>query len=198
VLAAALGALAAAGCAPLALPVTARAPAAPLDAAAVAARSAALADAYQSELLAALQGAMAAGGPAGAIEVCAEIAPAIAARLSEESGATVGRTALRLRNPASAPDDRTREQLLQLAAEPLDADGRPRALVWRSADGQTDHYLRAIPLRAPCTACHGVSIAPEVKAAIASRYSADQATGFREGDFRGAFWIRWPATTPGG
>ena len=184
----------AAACAPVGEPPSARAPAAAqLDAAAVAARSAPIADAYQSELLAALQGAIAAVGLAGAIDTCAEIAPAIAARLSEENGATVGRTALWLRNPASAPDAETRARLAELAAQPLDGAGRPRALVWRSADGRTDHYLRAIPLRAPCASCHGTSIAPEVQAAIAARYPADQATGFHEGELRGAFWIRWPA-----
>lgn len=177
------------------LALAAAAPAPP-DAAAVAARSAPIADAYQAELLAALQSVIEAVGVAGAIDVCAQIAPAIAERLSSESGALVGRTALRLRNPASAPDAETRARLHELAAQPLGADGRPRTMVWRSADGQSDHYLCAIPLRAPCAACHGTSIAPEVTAAIVARYPADQATGFAKGDLRGAFWIRWPVATP--
>ena len=57
-----------------------------------------------SELKGELGKAMAAGGPVAAISVCRERAPAIAARLSRESGAAVGRTALRVRNPANAPD----------------------------------------------------------------------------------------------
>ena len=180
---------------PLALLLLAAA--APVDEAAVAARSAPIADAYQAELLEALQGAIKTVGLTGAIDTCAEIAPAIAARLSAETGAVVGRTALRVRNPASVPDPATRAHLEALAAAPTTADGKPRTMVWRSADGATDHYLRAIPLKAPCAACHGESVAPEVKSAIAKRYPADQATGFREGELRGAFWIRWP-TAPAG
>ncbi len=42
---------------------------------------------------------MQAGGPVAAIEVCQTRAPEIAARLGQESGAQVGRTALRVRNP---------------------------------------------------------------------------------------------------
>ena len=159
----------------------------------LAARSAQLADSFQSELQAALKSALASGGPAAAIEVCAQAAPAIAGRLSAESGAQVRRTALRPRNPAAKPDAFERETMTAWRAQPLDAAGRPMV---RSAAVTTNgvpayRWMRAIPTQGMCLACHGEAIEPDVAAAIAARYPDDKATGFREGQLRGALSIRW-------
>jgi hypothetical protein len=166
-----------------------------LDEAAVTARSAPLADRYQAELLAVLQGAMARSGAVGAIDVCHTQAPTIAARLSADSGARVSRTALRVRNPAAAPDAETRARLETLASAPLDAEGQPRTLVWASGKGSGARvqWLRAIPMKPPCATCHGTNVAPAVKTAIAAKYPVDAATGFADGALRGAFLISWPA-----
>ena len=80
-------------------------------------RSRALADQLMSELKAELGQAMQQGGPVAAVAVCKSRAPEIAARLSASSGAEVGRTALRLRNPANAPDDLERAVMQGFAAE---------------------------------------------------------------------------------
>ncbi|WP_235945917.1 DUF3365 domain-containing protein [Thermaurantiacus tibetensis] len=159
--------------------------------AAATALSARLADRFQAELQQALRDALARDGAAGAIGVCAEQAPAIAARLSAESGARVRRTALRNRNPAAAPDAFERDTMTAWAEAPLDAAGRPKAVTQVSAEGL--RYMRAIPTGGLCLACHGApdAIAPDVREAIAARYPADRATGFREGELRGAFSISW-------
>ena len=138
---------------------------------------------------------MKAGGPVGAIGVCQQAAPAIAASLSEESGAEVRRIALKERNPAAAPEGDLRERLEQLAAAPLTADGKPAVMQWTSGSGvdARAHYMRAIPMKEePCAACHGTSIAPEVRDKLAELYPADKATGFKPGDLRGAIAISWP------
>lgn len=157
------------------------------------ARGAALADRFQGELMRALTGAMAQGGPTHAVTVCSEQAPAIAARLSSESGATVRRVSLRPRNPLAAPDDMERAILDRFAKAPLDSAGRP--VQWsghvRTATGPATRYMRAIPTGPLCLACHGPAVAPDVAAAIHARYPADQATGFTVGQLRGAFSIRW-------
>ena len=161
----------------------------------VSAKSAALADRFQADLQGQLQAAMKAGGPVGAIGVCQQAAPAIAASLSEESGAEVRRIALKERNPAAAPEGDLRERLEQLAAAPLTADGKPAVMQWTSGSGADAkaHYMRAIPMKEePCAACHGTSIAPEVKDKLAELYPADKATGFKPGDLRGAIAISWP------
>ena len=163
----------------------------------VSAKSAVLADRFQADLQGQLQAAMKAGGPVGAIGVCQQAAPAIAANLSEESGAEVRRIALKERNPAAAPEGELRDRLEQLAAAPLSADGKPAVMQWTSGSGADAraHYMRAIPMKEqPCAACHGTAIAPEVKDKLAELYPADKATGFKPGDLRGAILVSWTVT----
>jgi hypothetical protein len=150
------------------------------------------------ELKGELGAAIEKGGPVAAIDVCHTRAPAIAARLSAESGARVGRTALRVRNAANVPDDLERAVLEQFAADmaggriegPLEA-----AFEIKREDGIERHYLRAIPTEALCLTCHGETLAPELAAAIARDYPGDQATGFKQGELRGAFRVVWPAAS---
>lgn len=161
----------------------------------VSAKSAALADRFQADLQGQLQAAMKAGGPVGAIGVCQQAAPAIAASLSEESGAEVRRIALKERNPAASPEGDLRERLEQLAAAPLSADGKPAVVQWTSGSGAgaRAHFMRAIPMKEqPCAACHGTEIAPDVRAKLAELYPADKATRFKPGDLRGAIAVSWP------
>lgn len=153
------------------------------------ARSEILADRFQKELLNALTAAMAAEGPQGAIGVCSSIAPALAAQLSEESGASVRRTALKTRNPAAKADATEQRVMASWAAAPIDDEGRPKR--WTAREGGEYRYMRAIPTMPMCLACHGENVAPEVTAAIRAHYPEDQATGFAPGQLRGAFSIRW-------
>jgi hypothetical protein len=150
------------------------------------------------ELKGELGAAIEKGGPVAAIDVCHTRAPAIAARLSAESGASVGRTALKVRNAANVPDDLERAVLEQFAGDmaagriegPLEA-----AFEIKREDGIERHYLRAIPTEALCLTCHGETLAPELAAAIARDYPGDQATGFKQGELRGAFRVVWPAAS---
>jgi hypothetical protein len=148
------------------------------------------------QLKAELTQAIAEGGPMAAINVCYLRAPEIAAQLSQASGARVGRTALRVRNPSNAPDDLERSVLEQFATDlgsgPID---RPLEAVFeiRRGDAVERRYMRAIPTDALCLTCHGKTIAPELAAAIARDYPKDQATGFELGQLRGAFSVVWPA-----
>jgi len=161
------------------------------------ARGRALADRLMGELKDELQQSLHEGGPVAAIEVCRTRAPAIAAQLSKESGAQVGRTALRVRNPTNAPDELERKVLLQfqdeLATQPQPPGVAEAVFELRTPGGIEHRYMRAIVLQAPCTLCHGKAIAPDVAAAIQRLYPDDAATGFEPGDLRGAVTIRWPA-----
>ena len=152
-----------------------------------------------TELKAELTSALASTGPTGAIHVCRTRAPEIAAKLSRETGAVVSRTALRVRNPANAPDDLQRAILEQFADDlaaghtemPLEA------AVEINRGGKIERrYMRAIPMDAICQTCHGSQLAPEVASAIAEAYPEDEATGFEPGQLRGAISVTWPATLP--
>lgn len=152
-----------------------------------------------NELKAELGSAMAAGGPVAAVNVCHTRAPEIAARLSARSGARVGRTALRVRNPANAPDELQRTLLEQFAAELASGTFQPplEAAFEINRGGRVERrYMRAIPTEALCLTCHGATLAPELAAAIARDYPGDQATGFELGQLRGAFSVTWPPSSP--
>jgi len=58
--------------------------------------------------------------------------------------------------------------------------------------GRFFRYLKALPVGAPCLNCHGEAIKPEVAAALREHYPADRATGYREGQIRGAVSIKRP------
>lgn len=159
-------------------------------------RSRAMSTGLGTQLKTELTAALAQSGPSGAIEVCRVRAPEIAARLSLESGAKVSRTALRVRNPANAPDDLQRAVLEQFVADMASGKVEPplEAAVEINRGGSVERrYMRAIPTDAICLTCHGTELAPEVKAAIAKAYPVDQATGFSTGQLRGAFSVIWPA-----
>jgi len=159
-------------------------------------QSRALAQRLGAELKAELGRALQSGGPVAAISVCRYKAPEIAGRLSQESGAIVGRTALRLRNPANAPSDWQREGLERFAAD-LAAGKAPAELesleTVSTPQGVEHRYLRAIVTEPVCVTCHGTTLAPDVAAAVAKDYPQDRATGFEPGQLRGAFSVVWPA-----
>jgi hypothetical protein len=54
-------------------------------------------------------------------------------------------------------------------------------------------YAEPIFLKPLCLTCHGESLAPDVAARINELYPEDRALGFETGDFRGVFWIEYPA-----
>ncbi len=148
---------------------------------------------FAAELQGELKTAMQAGGPVAAISVCKEAAPAIAEQISVQTGWKVGRTSHRLRNPANRPDAYEAEILARfLEARQNGAD--PATLethdVVTLANGTRAYrYMKAIPAKGACLACHGTQLAPGVEAALALSYPDDEATGFQEGDIRGAFSI---------
>jgi len=149
------------------------------------------------QLSAALLTALGTDGPVEAIGVCSVEASPIAARLSEQAGARVGRTALRIRNPENAPDDAAREVMEAFARDlATDAAAPPEHFETRP-DGSA-RYMSAIVAQPLCVTCHGTEIAPEVSAATAEHYPADQATGFAVGELRGAFIVEWPAAGASG
>jgi hypothetical protein len=147
---------------------------------------------FAGELKGELQGAMKSGGPGKAIEVCNQVAPAIAEAHSERSGWQVGRTSLKLRNPANAPD--AWETRVMEAFEARKAHGEAPAAIDHFAvverdGGKVFRYMKAIPTEAVCTKCHGGELAAPVAAKLDGLYPQDQARGYREGDLRGAFTL---------
>ncbi|MDZ7644584.1 MAG: DUF3365 domain-containing protein [Woeseiaceae bacterium] len=152
---------------------------------------------FGAELKSALQAAMAAGGPIEAIAVCKDRAPQIASQLSRESGAAVGRTSLRVRNPRNLPAEWQARVLREFDAAGGQAPASALESLDRGDDG-TVRYMKAIPTGGLCTACHGTQISPEVRALLDEHYPHDRARGYEVGDIRGAFSVVWPADATDG
>jgi rubrerythrin len=135
-------------------------------------------------LMGELSQAMAEGGAAQAIEVCAERAPEIADEISRKRGVEIGRTSWKLRNPDNAPP---------AWAELVLGDRPERATFLVDRTGRLGALL-PIRVMANCLACHGSreELAPGVAERVAELYPHDEATGFEAGDLRGWFWVETP------
>ena len=141
-------------------------------------------EALFAKLMARLADELGKTGPTGAVAVCREQAQPIAAEVAKAQGVSIGRTSHKLRNPGNTPPD--------WAAGFVAAERATPAMV-AAPDGRLGG-LTPIRLKATCLACHGdaKAIEPAVAAAIAQGYPRDQATGFKEGDLRGWFWVEVP------
>lgn len=141
-----------------------------------------------------LMGAMKAGGPVKAIEVCNVEAPAIAAEVSTE-GWQVRRTSLKLRNASNKPDEWEKQTLEYFEAEKTkgaDPAKLERSAIVTVAGVPTFRYMKAIPTAEPCLTCHGSDVKDPVKTKLAGLYPNDEATGYKLGDIRGAFTLSKP------
>jgi len=145
-------------------------------------------------LQARLQGALKDGATVDALDVCADVAQDITARVREEQGISVRRTALRVRNPANAPDEYERAWLEANADRSSFAPGGVHEVVTRPDGRRELRYLRPIVLQALCVRCHGSAgqIDGDTTAALARLYPADEATGYAPGQLRGVVSVRVP------
>ena len=141
-------------------------------------------NAMASEMLGEMEAAMETGDPAKGIAVCREMAPSIAASISEHFGIKIGRTAFYLRNPDNTPPEWASELVLARASEPAFLIG---------PEGELGALL-PIRLKAECQTCHGPTelIDADIKAAIAEYYPEDQGVDFAEGALRGWYWAETP------
>jgi hypothetical protein len=151
-------------------------------------RARAAAAALTTELRARLMEEMKAGGPVQGVRVCSEVAPSFAAKHSVD-GLAVRRVSERYRNPADRPDAYEAAKLAELAAAHAKGALPAEAYEWVGEGAQRAlRYLKPITIGGPCLSCHGdpAAIKPEVAAMLRERYPEDRATGYRDGDLRGA------------
>jgi hypothetical protein len=129
-------------------------------------------------------------GPEGAIGVCKQRAPQIAAEVSKQSGFKVKRVSPKNRNPAGVPDA-WEAQAQDGLEKRLAAGEKPETLeTWQVVStpaGKVFRYAKALPVQPVCLICHGdpAKIADGVKARLAVDYPFDKATGYAPGMVRG-------------
>ena len=133
----------------------------------------------------------------GAIAACSDKAPKMAAAASQSTGWAIRRVSLKNRNPKAAPD-----AWEQAALEDFDrrrtagenAATMEKAEIVSEGGKRTLRYMKALPTQKLCLNCHGSGdqLAPEVKAKLTELYPDDKATGYNEGQVRGALTVKRP------
>lgn len=136
---------------------------------------------------------MQSSGPVAAITVCNLEAINITENISDKNNLEVGRTSLKIRNPANQPDVWETKQLewfnSQLASG-HDVKSLETSEIVKENGKKIFRYMKAIPTQEPCLLCHGEEISAAVKENINELYPQDQATGYKAGQIRGAFTIK--------
>lgn len=129
------------------------------------------------------------GGPANAVQVCSAEAQGIAEQVGKETGASVGRSSLKLRNVKDAPPGWVQTWLVAQGDKKANQT-QPVEGVFDSPAGRVARVLKPIAIDGVCLPCHGdpEQIAAPVKAVLAEKYPDDKATGYQAGDLRGALW----------
>jgi len=148
-----------------------------------------------SQLGSALQKEMAANGPAAAIKVCKDLAPAITSDLSRKTGQRVTRVSLKTRNPLLGSPDAWEQKVLADFAGRLEKEDPANiefAEIVTEPQGKFMRYMKAIPTQDVCLKCHGSleTIVPQVKEQLKAEYPHDKATGYTINQIRGAFSIK--------
>ena len=140
-----------------------------------------------------LTDAMNNGGAANAVQVCAAEAQPMAEAVAKETGARVGRSSVKLRNPKDAPPGWVQTWLLAQGDKKAEAVTGIEG-VFDSPTGKVARFLKPIAIEGACLSCHGdpAQMSEPIKAAIAAKYPDDKATGYQNGDLRGALWAEVP------
>ena len=134
-----------------------------------------------------LKKALTEGGPAHAISVCAERAPAIARQLRDDTGWYIKRVSLKARNAKTALPDSWEKQVLQ-DFDKRQAGGESAAkMAFAEVIEGRFRLMKAQGVEPVCLACHGAEVKAEVEAALAQKYPEDSARGYSLGQIRGAF-----------
>jgi len=139
-----------------------------------------------------LKGAMQAGGLVAAIGVCNTQAMPITQKVASEQGLLLSRVSLKNRNPANLPNE-WQNAVLEDFEQQKAAGKNIGSLVWSETvevDGKQEfRFMKAIPADPVCLNCHGADLSPDVNQILADLYPLDRATGYRDGDIRGAFVV---------
>lgn len=140
-----------------------------------------------------LKGALKSGGPVHALQTCKQLAQPSTTEVSDDyEGLTLSRVSLKPRNPQNAPNALD-TQVLTAWEKQMSDGGIPSDEVKYNNEGSAVFY-RPIMTQEVCTKCHGDSstFSKELVARLTELYPEDQATGYKEGQLRGAFRVVFP------
>ena len=133
------------------------------------------------------------GGAVSAVSVCSEVAQEITREFNRHTGHYARRVSMRYRNPRNLPDGYEQRVLSHMEVENRQKHlAKEYVEVVKEQDVRILRYMRPLIAAPVCMNCHGLkeTMTPEVKRMLAERYPEDRATGFQEGDLRGAISVK--------
>jgi len=151
---------------------------------------------FMQQLMAENKKAVSEGGPESAIQVCKDIAPAMAGEISRKQGIKLTRVSNKVRNPLLGTPDGWEQKALKKMETQLAKGAKPETLefaeIVKEPNGKYLRYMKGIVLQPACVACHGSEsdISPAVKTRLSEEYPHDLATGYKPGDLRGGVSIK--------
>ena len=131
-------------------------------------------------------------GLPGVVGFCHENAKKLADSLGKTHNVVIKRTSHKLRNAKNEPDADSKavlEEYLKLQ----ESHKTMEPVVKKAPDGYV-HFYAPIKLKKECLKCHGTpgqDITDEIYKLIKSKYPNDKATGFKEGELRGIWDIKF-------
>lgn len=149
-------------------------------------KSEAIVNEFQGELKSKLVQAMKSGGPVNAIEVCKSEAPVITQLMSKKYNVELQRVSKKHRNPINKPDAMQTTILDYMESQPANS-------YYQEFGDNQAIYAKKITTAKVCLACHGDVVDASVASALEKHYPADLATGYKEGELRGIFSVKWSA-----
>ncbi len=150
------------------------------------------------KVVSAMQEAVAEKGVAGAIPVCKELAPALIKEKRKETGWDIRRVSLKARNAERGTPDLWEARVLADFDIRAANGEKPETLEKSeivSIDGKpVFRYMKALPVGEVCLKCHGPAdgLDAGLKAKLGETYPHDQATGYSQGQIRGALTVKRP------
>ena len=149
------------------------------------------------KLLSMVQQEIEKGSHQGAIAACSEKAPKMAAAASQDTGWAIRRVSLKNRNPKAVPDAWEKAALEDFDRRVAGGESgatMEKAEIVLDGDKRTLRYMKALPTQGVCLKCHGVGdqLSAEVKTRLQELYPNDLATGYAEGQIRGALTVKRP------
>ncbi len=135
-----------------------------------------------------LMKAMKEGGVSNALKYCNLEAMPITDSLSKAYNVTIKRTALKLRNPSNKANTEEFNLLHQFKSD-IEMGKKVKPIIMKSGP-HSNTFFAPITLKAPCMVCHG-DISDDTKSLIAEHYPKDKAIGFKVGDLRGMWSIKF-------
>ena len=160
-----------------------------LDKKAAVAEAKAITKAFGGALKKELKKAVKEGGPTNAIKICNTKAISITEAVAKEKGAKISRVSLKNRNPDNVPNDWQRKVLEKFNERAMGGEDIAKmgfAEVVENDGKKQLRFMKALPTQKLCLTCHGGNLSSEVQEKITALYPDDKATGYKEGEVRGA------------